>query len=175
MFRVGRAVFMGSVLLFGVLLKIHGQTNPVGNPLIRDALLQANSRLVRPKCRSIFGPDAVTALLSATYRLLPLGSPLLGSDGKFHVLSALTLKAEKTILINSQGPFANPKLRIHGVQFNYGLGDQEYRAFLLLHELGHLVGRFKPDGRNAALSRQYTDIVITGCFPPIRQDGSVPK
>ena len=79
-------------------------------------------------------------------------------------MAAITLRQEGTILFNSEGPFANPRLSVYGVRFNYGLGDEDLRALLLLHELGHLLGIFKSDAQDAIWNRDYTKTVLAACF-----------
>jgi hypothetical protein len=96
--------------------------------------------------------------------LISFGKPKLNSDGKVSVVSASTDRDRNIILINSEGPYMNPRLTVHGIQFNYGLADREFRALLLLHELGHLVGKFHHDGNDDALSRAYTRRVMEACF-----------
>src|SRR5690349_21121572 len=99
MVGIAGAVIIDAMLLFLVSGNAYGQTDSGGNPIVRDALLQASSRLARPKCSSIFSAGAMTALLSAKYSLISLGKPRVGPDGRFGVLSAMTLKADKQIVI----------------------------------------------------------------------------
>src|SRR5262245_31804128 len=97
------------------------------------------------------------ALHSVEYRLVPMGKPKMLLDGSVTVVAALTLRDHHLILINSRGPFMNPMMsstRIggQGVDFRFGLSPVDYRALLILHELGHLMGRFKPDGSDSELA-----------------------
>ena len=80
------------------------------------------------------------------------------------VIAAETRRDLNVVLINEQGPFVRPRMSIDGIHFNYGLRDADARSLLLLHELGHLVGRFKPDGDNSELSGMYSRLVWQSCF-----------
>jgi hypothetical protein len=48
---------------------------------------------------------------------------------------------------------------------SHGMRDDDFRALLILHELGHLTGQFGPDtGSTANLNPIYTDSVKKACF-----------
>lgn len=50
------------------------------------------------------------------------------------------------------------------VDFGTGLSGAQFGSLLLLHELGHLTGVFKPDAGNGQLNRSYTQQVQDACF-----------
>lgn len=45
-----------------------------------------------------------------------------------------------------------------------GLGDSDFRAFLLLHELGHLTGRLGDDRSDPSLSDTFNQRIMVDCF-----------
>ena len=141
-----------------------GQLKPEDRPELLEGFTEAAKRLQKPDCGDLFGPKGREVFLSATYIVISFGKPQLNSDGKFNVISASTDRERNIIMINSEGPYMNPRLAVHGVRFNFGLKDREFRALLLLHELGHLAGRFKHDAADPALSRSYTTSVLEACF-----------
>src|SRR5262245_31423547 len=98
MWRFQVTIVIGAMLLVFP-EKLDGQGNPIGNPLVLDALLEASNRLSRPKCHAIFGPNAARALLSANYVVISLGTPRIGSDGKFNLVAAFTEKPHNLIVI----------------------------------------------------------------------------
>ena len=98
-----------------------------------------------------------------------MGKPKVALDGSVRVVAALTLREFHLILINSSGPFMHPTMsstRIGGlgVDFRFGLQPLDYRALVLLHELGHLTGKFKIDASDSELSATYTRLVRDHCF-----------
>lgn len=98
-----------------------------------------------------------------------MGKPKVRLDGTVVVVAAVTLREFRLILINRDGPFLQPQMtgnRIGGlgVDFRFGLQPHAYRALLLLHELGHLMGKFKPDASDSELATEYTNLVRKGCF-----------
>jgi hypothetical protein len=134
------------------------------NDLIRSAVSESLERLNRPACLKVFGPTAAAALMSANYRLINLGEPKLLPNGKLQVISAITMRQHRLIIINKDGPFMTPSLAVRGLKFNRGLKDLEFRALLLLHELGHLINRFDADVDDPERNRLYTDLVLKNCF-----------
>jgi len=96
--------------------------------------------------------------------VISFGKPKLNSTGGFNVLTASVDRARNLIIINSEGPFMEPTLKVHGVRFNLGLSDRQLRGLLLLHEVGHLTGKFQHDGSDPDLSRSYSKRVMEACF-----------
>ena len=45
-----------------------------------------------------------------------------------------------------------------------GLSDNDFRAFVLLHELGHLTGKLGDDTNNESLSNAFNQQIMTDCF-----------
>jgi len=140
------------------------QTKPDDSTEIREAVVESVERLNRPACSSLLGANARDILISARFVVISFGKPKLGSDGKFKVISASVDGDRNTIIINSEGPFMDPRLTVNGVRFNLGLDDHRFRALILLHELGHLTGKFQHDGADPELSRTYSNSVREACF-----------
>jgi hypothetical protein len=134
------------------------------NEMIREAVLEAEKRLEQPRCRRVFGDEAPQALLNANYRILPLGKPRLVGNGKFQLMNASTIRDVRLIIVNADGSFINPSLEANGVRFNYGMRPVNLRAMIILHELGHLIGRFAHDADDPVRSKAYTDLIRKGCF-----------
>ncbi len=137
------------------------------DPDLRQAVVDAAEHVAKQKsCSKVFGPRAAETLKAAGYRFVPMGRPQLRMfpTPQYSVVNAATIHEQNLILINSEGAFFEPRLAIEAAYFNYGLKDRKLRAFILLHELGHLMGRFEPDADNPALSRKYSDLVRESCF-----------
>jgi hypothetical protein len=133
------------------------------------------NRLNRTNCGTIFGGQAVAsaAMYNANYRFLHMGGPTRDSNGIWGVVGADTISSIQMVRLNLDGPFANlknPTLFAPGMpapmRFNFGTGLSGVKlgAAILLHEAGHLVGKFLPDARSDALQKQYTGGVVKGCF-----------
>jgi hypothetical protein len=134
------------------------------NDLIREGVVEAQKRLEKIGCRHAVGADDATALLTANYRILPMGKPQLLSNGRVRLLNATTIREAQLIIFNEEGSFVNPTLKSGGVQFNFGMSAVNLRALIILHELGHLIGRFAHDGDDPERSKAYTDLVRGSCF-----------
>jgi hypothetical protein len=137
------------------------------DPLLRQAVDEAAAHIEKKtNCSLIFRPGAVEALKAAKYRFVRMGQPRLrlGPKPHYSVVNAATIREQNLILINSEGAFFRPRMTIDDAHFNYGLNDRDLRAFVLLHELGHLMGRFEPDADNPELSQRYSDLVLRSCF-----------
>jgi hypothetical protein len=95
-----------------------------------------------------------------------MGRPrvVLGPKITVVVVGAETRRDLNAILINEEGPFVLPRYSVDGIHFNFGLIDDDARELFLLHELGHLIGRFEPDGNNAEMSKKYSELVLRSCF-----------
>jgi hypothetical protein len=74
------------------------------------------------------------------------------------------------IFINSEGPFVSQSMVVTGksgfqtIDMGTHLRGPDFGALLLLHELGHVVGKFGPDAHDGKLNRSYTDAVLKNCF-----------
>jgi hypothetical protein len=137
--------------------------------MVTEAADHASKVLQKPHCATLFGPGAAEAFRSVGYRFVPMGGPRAGFDGSVRVVAALTLRDSNVILINSSGPFVNPAMSRTGlygrrVNFRLGLSAPDYRALVLLHELGHLTEKFRPDASDPTLSTKYSQLVRDKCF-----------
>jgi hypothetical protein len=50
-----------------------------------------------------------------------------------------------------------------GRRYNMGLADEDFRAVVLLHELGHLIGKFGAEGTHDKTNQEHTDAVRRHC------------
>ena len=126
------------------------------------------------------GKDAaITSLNNAKIEYGDLGHPKYNPDnGEVRVTGAQTFtdKTPPLIIINTWGSYRNTTLIIPtpgGIKnvtadFGTGLRNDNFRALMLLHELGHIRSGdsgFKPDGNDAVLNRAQTQKVLDACFP----------
>lgn len=111
-----------------------------------------------PGCLEFFGVGADHKLIGATFRFAPLGAARLDSNGDPKITGAATFVDDNLIMINSEGNFMTQSVFVPGrsamVRFDgrTGLRGVAYSALVILHELGHLVGKFDPDSPGAWLS-----------------------
>lgn len=100
---------------------------------------------------------------------LPRGSGDSGATGAFTVAPA----PYRRVYLLRQGPFFNQQLMVQkpgGTSatafFDEGTGmrGKEFRALLLLHELGHVTGKFGPDSAVPGASAKNTQAVLRNCF-----------
>jgi len=138
----------------------------------REAFLNASRRLQTPKCAAFYGAGATAKFEGAEYRFVPMGAPHLNEQGVVTVVGAATYAETQpaAVMINSQGPFLTQMMFVTGrsgfqtVDMGTGLRDADFGALLLLHELGHVVGKFGPDAHDSDLNRSYTESVLKACF-----------
>ncbi len=128
MAKLAEILTIGIAVFYGVSRPTFGQLKPDDRPELREAVTEAGNRLQKPACGALFGPKGRETFLSATYILVSFGKPKPSPDGKFSVMSASADRDRNVILINSEGPYLNPRLAVHGVQFNFGLRDREFRG-----------------------------------------------
>ncbi|MFI5361413.1 MAG: hypothetical protein ACHQ49_05545 [Elusimicrobiota bacterium] len=137
------------------------------------AFLNAINRLQAPKCAAFYGEGGETKFETSEYRFLPMGKPHLNDQGVVTVIGAATHaegKPPASVFINSEGPFVTQMMFVTGrsgfqkVDMGTNLRDADFGALLLLHELGHVVGKFGPDADDSELNRSYTDQVLKNCF-----------
>ena len=117
---------------------------------------------------------ALAALDNAQIQFGNLGAPKYNADkDSVRVVNART--SETTVTINLQGAFfhrefnyfdKNHQAKTAILDFNTGYSGAKLRAVILLHELGHLVGKFGPDGGegNEDKNLGYTKQVLDACF-----------
>ncbi len=140
--------------------------------LLADAISNADKRLERPRCSKLFGGIDIArpALHNANYRFYDLRGPRVAPGAtKPSVVGAATIREANVIALNSRGPFVQQTLFVPGYgqqtfDGETGLRGSDFRALVLLHELGHLTTVFGPDAGNPALNQQYTNEVYRGCF-----------
>jgi hypothetical protein len=149
---------------------------PVGDQrfekAFRAAFLNASRRLRAPKCAAFYGEGAAAKFEGAEYRFVPMGAPRLNDEDVPTVVGAATYAdpPPASVMINSQGPFLKQTMIVNGatgfqkVDMGTNLRGADFGALLLLHELGHVVGKFGPDAHDSALNRSYTESVLKNCF-----------
>lgn len=162
---------------------------------LSDAYKEAERRLLDPRCASLFNlttlanmdpievaememygstPNFGLETLQAThYRILPMGAPTYDPNSRQVRVTGAATVSWNSVFINSQGPLFNMRPNVPGapavtLDMGTGLGQTEFAALLLLHELGHQVGLFRSDAKDAALNRRYTQAVIYNCFSDAR-------
>ena len=150
----------------------NGKENEKYAKAFREAFLNASNRLRAPKCAAFYGDGAVAKFEGAEYRFVPMGAPTLNAEGLPRVVGAATYAetSPASVMINSQGPFMNQMMLVNGksgfqkVDMGTNLRGADFGALLLLHELGHVVGKFGPDAHDSDLNRSYTESVLKNCF-----------
>jgi hypothetical protein len=136
-----------------------------------EAFAAAIRRLRAPKCAEFYGANAEQQFRAVEYRYEDLGRPTMNAEGSVKVVGAQTVRgAPAAVFINSHGPFLNQSMAVQGtdkwrtLDLGTGLRGAEFGALLLLHELGHVVGKFGPDAQDSKLNRSYSEQVIQHCF-----------
>jgi hypothetical protein len=141
--------------------------------LLEDAIAESVKRLGNQQCSILFGPEALEALRRTEFRIVSFGPPVL-REGRPVVSAAKTIPNHKMVLINLDGPFVNEKLLVGGKLENFArvqprtrsvaLTQDDIRIAIILHELGHVLGKFGPDTKNVEDSHVHTDSVVQHCF-----------
>jgi len=136
-----------------------------------NAVKAALGRLKSKKfsdCGKLFGGQAgIDALLGASYRY-DTDPTLVAMPGA----AAETDRANRSVTINLAGPFfAQVQTLSNGQKMDYGaslgLRGTDFRAFILLHELGHLTGVYGPtdnDGTNRDNQITNSTTVLKDCY-----------
>jgi YD repeat-containing protein len=164
----------------------------------REAFNEALRRLDDSDCFGLFSPilsagymkglgeygelgydafeDVREAFQSVEIRFLNLGAPRRDPvTGDITVTGASTNPGyNPSIFINRQGPFFNQNLYVPGVGYRHfdlgsGLTGKNFGAFILLHELGHLVRKFQSDAGDSDLNQRYSQEVLDACFKDRRR------
>jgi hypothetical protein len=139
----------------------------------REAFLNASNRLRAPKCAAFYGEGGAAKFEGSEYRFLDMGKPHLNDKGVVTVVGAATYaegKPPASVMVNAQGPFLTQSMYVIGksgfqtVDMGTNLRGADFGALLLLHELGHVVGKFGPDAHDSDLNRSYTESVLKNCF-----------
>ena len=141
--------------------------------LLDDAIAESVKRLGKQQCAKLFGPEALDAVHRTDFRIVSFGPPVM-REGRPVVSAAKTLPNHKMVLINLDGPFVNTQILIGGKLENFArvqprtksvaLSQEDIRVAIILHELGHVLGKFGPDTKNIDDSHAHTDSVIQHCF-----------
>ena len=149
---------------------------PLGTPRrfwkpFQDGFSEAVRRLNRQKCRDFFSdialpnpccPDPVDTMRNTEYRFVPMtANPGAGAG---------TSRSKRMVFINTKGAYMTA--RTGGFYLPDGskrsLGNvTNFRAFLLLHELGHQLDActgFGPDDADPILNQKQSLAVIKACF-----------
>jgi hypothetical protein len=160
----------------------------------RDAILDKSKQNLRDRiennseCAKLFGgkEHVFQRLGEITFKYEDLGQPTVtysGSVTSFTHIGASTSADGKIIRINIYGAFEsggtytavdstgkeykNVPARIPGTDRNYSYSGDDYRLFLLLHELGHATAEksgFESDRNNDQAGRRNNDKVFNACF-----------
>ncbi|HXT01871.1 MAG TPA: hypothetical protein VN915_14445 [Elusimicrobiota bacterium] len=149
-----------------------GKANQKFAKPFREAFLNASKRLETPKCAAFYGEGAAAKFEGAEYRFIPMGAPRMNKDDLPSVVGAATHNEASPALvtINSEGPFVRQTMLVSGasgfrtIDMGTNLRGADFGALLLLHELGHVVGKFGPDAHDSKLNRSYTESVLKACF-----------
>jgi RHS repeat-associated protein len=137
-------------------------------------------------CANAFGglDNALAALNTTKYE--NLGTPTAERSGPVTSYSQIGAQtsSDGKISVNSRGAFVrggaydaveestgarhrDVRARIRGVSRSYDYSGDDFRAFVLLHEVGHGTkdeSGFEPDRSNAAAGRRNNDRVYNACF-----------
>jgi|GEM_PF-618452 len=116
--------------------------------------------LGKKKCGSFFGGQGPATLKSTEYRFLDLHDPNVGAQ----------TNSSTSVFINSAGPYItyHPTPGQVG-PFGVYWTQSQFRAFILLHELGHQLSSitgFRPDAgaSNSSLNQAQSRQVLRGCL-----------
>ncbi len=137
-----------------------------------NALKDALNRLKKKKdCAKDLGGDAMTTLLNASFTYgLPMGQDANGNLTPFDSgIYAVTNVEQQTVTINGIGHFFNfftpgPNGGVLAYHMGTGLGQTDFDAFVLLHELGHLNGVLGDDRKDPSLADKFNQKILKDCF-----------
>lgn len=118
---------------------------------------------------------ALNAMYSSTWAFTNRGGPRRNPDGTWGLTGAFVSRSRfgVVVFLNSEGPFSNlrnPRLRAPGMSssavFDMGTGlrGSQLGAAMILHETGHVTGKFPPDAHDSRINQQNTEQVLRGCF-----------
>jgi hypothetical protein len=163
-------IWLGIIALTPIPTPVNASSGQID--AFRQAFENAKNRIVNnSRCAKLFGGrlEAIKALYNNHYGFNNMGGPSV-VNGSATVTGAATLPLTRSVSINSQGPFMNQRLYVlaqrRWVTFDFGTGltGSDFRALILLHELGHVRGKFGADAADAALNRAHTQQVQDACF-----------
>jgi RHS repeat-associated protein len=116
----------------------------------------------KPDCAKLFGTSGLSTLQNATYQMgfyFPPGS----STPRTNVFASTNVGTQ-TVTINIIGNFFKNTAAAQAASFQTSLSDTDFRAFVLLHELGHLTGSLGDDTTNQSLSDIFNAKIFKDCF-----------
>jgi RHS repeat-associated protein len=139
---------------------------PIDGPLTDEQRGQFNtsfyiaqSLLADPECASHFGDQALGKLRGATYKYGVVFVDNQTLETQPNAIAATTVETQ-TVTIN----LLNRGFFDVGNAMNTGLDASNFRAFVLLHELGHLTGTLGDDLTNPNLSDTFNVDIMKDCF-----------
>jgi len=141
-------------------------------------MLDPTKRGYNQTCADALGAEigALDSLRNASWQFGDLGVPTIQTRGavtSFSATHAATNPVTGSVTINSFGGFVNSDTYTATGQFSNLMGfpgdlnHDQVRALIILHEVGHLSGRFHKDagpGVPANASQNNTNAVIQNCF-----------
>mgnify|MGYP000940732449 CR=1 FL=1 len=155
---------------------LQGPANAKQRKKFDNALKYAAGKLKKKECADDFGDGAVEKMNNATYtygvsyKTNADGSPTATPNPDVY---ASTDVSSQAVTINMVGHFfsiAPTEVTVNGstyVQSNdmgTGLSQTAFDAFVLLHELGHLMGVLGDDRTNQSLADDFNAKILKDCF-----------
>jgi len=156
--------------------KLNGPVEKAQQREFSDALSDALGRLWKTKCAGLFKADATAKLKSATfnYGAIPVDTSVSQNGLAPETWFAATNKEANTVTVNLIGHFFNLIVAVgDGKAENWKaalgdlaaqLSDVDFRALVLLHELGHLTDTLGDDTKNPDLSDAFNKSILSDCF-----------
>ncbi|MGH9240430.1 MAG: RHS repeat domain-containing protein [Vicinamibacterales bacterium] len=136
-----------------------GPKTPTGTPeklriLLVEGFAEALRKLKQQKCGDFFGGQGPDVLNSTDYRFL---SPASNQPD-----ATAMILGPRHVGINPTGPFVTgpPKTNMYGRFWT----APDFRGFILLHELGHQVGKYGNDAGNLRLNEANSKKVVNACY-----------
>jgi hypothetical protein len=125
---------------------------------LNEGLVAAQQVLIQSGCREFYGGNGARVLSATRYRFLDLYNRDTGA----------ATQGINSVFINSNGPYMtyNPAPGRAG-PFGRFWTQPTFRAFILLHELGHQLSPitgFRPDANDRALNEAQSGLVLSHCF-----------
>jgi RHS repeat-associated protein len=149
-----------------------GKPTPEQRKKFEAAWKEVSKRLNKPDCAKLFGEAGAGAsfFTSAPFTMGTWMDP--GTTNLNESVYLFTDPLTATININYVGHFFDIDVKVSvpgGVvtvraDMGTGLGDKDFRAFTLLHELGHLSGKLGDDGTDPTLADAFNTRIMKDCF-----------
>jgi RHS repeat-associated protein len=134
--------------------RIRTHSSPFESAAVGKAYARAQTLLKNPLCSSLFLGKGLSTLNATIYSIYDLHAPNIGAE---------TFDSS-TVFINRGGPFFSYNDTSKKIMAQHHLSLVDFRAALLLHELGHQVGQFGPDVNRPSTNWSYTMMVLNACF-----------